>query len=295
MRHWTAFVVCTVLLVGSAALAGPPIPLHQLEGSGGVVLTEMAYLVNPAEGDEWYGMPSLSLGTLIANNKNINIATISETLFDRLELSYSFHRFGLGDWSSDTGIHTSHDNLYMHVINARVAILKEGEFDQKWLPAVTAGFHYKNNIRLNQLDRDTRGTLTALGVQDDDGEEYTLTATKMITGLLPNPLVASATIRNTDAVQIGYAGFSEDREFVFEGNIAYFLLENLIVGAEYRQKPDKLTAAPGVVGPEDDWWSLAASYIVNENLNMTLAYANLGTVLNHSEPWSVWFQLKYEL
>ena len=297
MRHAMALMLVTVLFAGGAALADAPIPLHQLEGSGGVVLTEMAYLVNPAGADSenWYGMPSLSLGALIANNKNANMATISETLFDRLELSYSFHRFDIGDWSSDTGIHTTHDNIYMHVLNARVAILNEGDFDMDWLPALTAGFHYKNNIRIVPLVRDAGIVPENAGLSDDDGEEYTLTATKKISNLLPRDIYVSATARSTDAAQIGYLGFTHDRRIVFEGYLAYCLLDNLIVGAEYRQKPDAYHSIPGLVEREDDWWSLAASYIVNENWNFTVAYANLGRMLNHQEPWSVWFQLKCEL
>lgn len=297
MRIWTTVALAAVLVMAGVATAAPPIPLHQLEGSGGVVLTEMAYLVNPGEGEEWYGLPSFSVATLLANNKSLDLATVSETLFKRLELSYSIHRFNIGDWASDVGAPTSNNNIYMHNFNARVALLNEGQVEQAaWLPALTFGFHYKRNITIESFNRDLGGTMGVLGVKDKDGEEYTLTATKMIEGLMPNPLVISATVRNTDAVHVGWGGFTEDRDFLFEGNIAYFLMPNLIVGAEYRQKADNLNFhVPNAVEREEDWWSIAVSYIVNEHWNVTGAYANLGTVLNHDEPFAAWLQVKYEL
>jgi len=294
MRAWTVVVLAAVVMTAGVSWAGPPIPLHQLEGSGGAAITEMAYLVNPSEGEEPLGMPAFSFTTLLAKNKSLNALTVSETLFKRLELSYSFHRFHLGDWVSDTNNSNIHDNIYMHVFNARVALLNEGEHDLPWLPAVTAGFHYKRNIRIHEMDRDLGSALSNLGMRDTDGEEYTLTATKMIEGVMENPLLVSATLRNTDAAHAGYVGFTHDRQTVIEGNIAYFLRDNLILCAEYREKPDKLNHTTGV-GDEDDWWTLAASYIVNNNCSLTVAYANLGTMLNHEEPWAVWMQLKYEL
>jgi hypothetical protein len=37
------------------------------------------------------------------------------------------------------------DQVQLHNFNARLQLLSEGEFDQKWLPAVTVGVHYKYN------------------------------------------------------------------------------------------------------------------------------------------------------
>ena len=86
-----------------------------------------------------------------------------------------------------------------------------------------------------------------------------------------------------------------NRDFLFEGNIVYFLMPNLIVGAEYRQKSDKLRHVSNILEGEDDWWSIAASYLINDHWSVTGAYANLGSVLNHDEPISAWLQVKYEL
>ena len=38
-------------------------------------------------------------------------------------------------------------------------ILKEGEFDQKWLPALTAGVHYKYNDGISEVNNEVGGAL----------------------------------------------------------------------------------------------------------------------------------------
>jgi hypothetical protein len=49
----------------------------------------------------------------------------------------------LGDLPQVLGIPTH--EVQLHNANARFQILKEGEFDQKWLPALTAGADFKYN------------------------------------------------------------------------------------------------------------------------------------------------------
>jgi hypothetical protein len=259
----------------------------------------MAYLVNPSVGDSWFGLPSLSTTHVQAAHKNAEIFSITETLFDRLELSYSFHYVGLGDFPLDVkknlGASLSSDYVKMHNLSARLLLLNEEAYGQKWLPALTAGVHYKYNATIDDFNNDLGGALrNTVGIKDNEGYEYTLTATKMFKDVLPRPFFVSGTLRNTDAAQIGWLGFTNKREWLLEGNIGVFVLNNLVVAAEYRQKPDQLKRVPGVLGAENDWWTIATSYIVNKNLNISAAYANLGSMLNHREPAALWLQLKYE-
>jgi hypothetical protein len=277
---------------------GPPLPLHTIEGIGGVGLTEMAYLVNPSVGDNWLGLPSASVTHVQAKYKNAEIFSVTETLFKRLELGYSFDDVGLGDFDKTVkdklGANLSSDWVQMHTFNARLALLNEGEFGQNWLPAVTAGVHYKYNATINELNNDLGGALKGLGVKDNQGEDFTLTATKLFKTALPRPVFVSGTVRETDAAEIGWLGFTHRYETVFEGNVGVFATDNLVFAAEYRQKPNDLKTVPGVLDPESDWWTIAASYILNNHTNISVAYANLGNMLNHSEPAALWLQLKYE-
>jgi len=317
MRKWVFVALVAGVLGGGSVVAqeaeqaAPPLPLHQIEGSGGVVLTETAWLVNPGTGDEWFGLPAVSASYLVASDKKLSVAAISETLFQRLELSYAFHHLDLGDFVSvanavevrgageDGGsshpYHVSHDYIYMHNLNARLLLVGEGEFDQDWLPAITFGVHYKKNIRFDQLDRDLNGALTGAGADDDDGFEYTLVGTKTFKGLLPRPFFVSAGVRATEAAQLGWLGFTNHYAFVLEGNVGVFVLDNLIVGAEYRQKHDALHSIDGLVGKEQGWWSVAAAGVVNENVTLSAAIADLGRLLEDKEPGALWVQLKLEM
>lgn len=279
--------------------SAPPIPLHQIEGAGGVGLTELAYLVNPSETGSPFGLPSFSATHVQAAHKAVEVLAISETLFGRIEISYGYNYVGLGDFhdavQDHLGVDVSRNDVKLHNLNARALLVKEGAFDQPWVPAVTAGVHYKYNDGIKDVDRDLGGALyNALGVNDNDGVDYTLTATKLLKNGLPRPAFVSATARNTSAAQLGWLGFTDHRVTVFEGNAGIFARDKLILAAEYRQKPDQLKEVPGVLGNEDDWWTLAVAYIVNDRLTLSAAYANLGTMLNHEEPAALWLQAKYE-
>ena len=52
---------------------------------------------------------------------------------------------------------------------------------------------------------------------------------------LPHPLMLNADVRSTEAAQIGLFGFTEDRRSSFEGNFGVLVLDNLVIGGEYRQ------------------------------------------------------------
>jgi hypothetical protein len=182
---------------------------------------------------------------------------------------------------------------YLHNFNARVMLLNEGEFDQSWLPALTFGAHYKVSSNLNDINSDLRGTLTAIGIQDNQGYEFTLYASKMLK-FLPRPVLINAGVRNTDAAHIGFLGFTGDRQFLAEGNVLIFLTDRLLVGAEYRMQPNAYRQIPGLIGPEDDWFSFVAAYVVNDRFTVAGGIFNFGTVLNHSDNGAIGLKLKYE-
>jgi len=78
----------------------------------------------------------------------------------------------------------------MYNANARLLILKENEFDQKWLPAITAGIHYKYNDGVNRIDDQLGGGLSTTGLSNHEGLDFTLYASKMLT-FLPRPVLVN--------------------------------------------------------------------------------------------------------
>jgi hypothetical protein len=134
-----------------AAEKSAPLPLHQIEGSGGIFSTLSAYIVNPPRNGEPVGRPSIGFAYVdLGHDVNLEAFTLTESPFKRLELGYGWDHLGLGDLPlalRDAGIVNYHqDEVQLHNFNARFQILKEGEFDQKWIPALTAGVHYKYNM-----------------------------------------------------------------------------------------------------------------------------------------------------
>ncbi len=104
----------------------------------------------------------------------------------------------------------------------------------------------------------------------------------------------SATSRSTEGAHLGLLGFTDDRDIVGEGSICALVTDRFLLAAEYRQKPDEYDAIPGLVGGEDDWWTLCVGYIVNDHLTIAGGYAHFGQVLNHAANCAWGVAVKYE-
>ena len=268
-----------------------PLPLHQIEGNGGIFSTLSAYIVNPPRDGEPVGRPSVGFAHVsLGYDKNLEALTITESPFKRLELGYGWDYLGLGDLPQalrSAGIVNYHqDQVQLHNFNARYQILKEGEFDQKWIPAVTAGVHYKYNDGISEVNNQAGGALTAYGISDDNGADFTLYASKLITQL-PRPVLLEVGGRATRAVWDGLGGFTSGYNFVVEANAVVFVTGNLALAAEYKQQPRDYRAIGKLVRLEDDWWTIDAAYVVNKHLTLAAGYGHFGNVLNH-ESNGVW-------
>jgi len=263
--------------------AAPPLPPHSIEGPGGIFITHIAYLVNPGQHSP-VGMPTFGLSYANLEKKDFMAATFSETLFNRIELSYAFNNLQLGDLRRDikdmTGLDTGSNHVQMHNFNLRVNLVPEGSFGLNWMPALTAGVHFKKNEDVDSIDKHLGGVLSTLGVDDDHGIDYTLVATKMISGVFPRPLLLTAGMRMTKACHIGLLGFSDHYSTQVELSFAQFLTDRLLIVGEFRSKPDKLDELPGMVEEEDDWWTMAFCYILNNHSTMALGYFHPGMLLN---------------
>ncbi len=302
VREKTVLALAAVLAVlCSAAYAGPPLPTHQVEGNSGVYITPVAYLANPPEPNQVFGLPSVSGTYAHLEKKDAESFVVTENLWGRVELGYALERLGLGDWPDEvraaTGLRVQ-DQAFLHNFNARWMVIKEGSFDYPWMPAVTLGTHLKWEQDLDDINEQVGGTVARLGGDHDTGIEFTAIATKKIRNVLPMPLLVSAGLRNGDAIQTGVLGFAGERRTTFEGSIVCFLSEKLLIAAEYRQKPDLMqpltVAGRDLVKPEGDWWDIAVAYVVNDHVTVGGGYANLGNILNNREDnvWAV--QVKYE-
>jgi hypothetical protein len=226
----------------------------------------------------------------LRHDQNLEAFTLTESPFSRLELGYGWDRLGLGDLPlalRNAGIVNYHDDeVQLHNFNARFQFVKEGEYDQKWLPAVTGGVHYKYNDGISEVNNEAGGALANAGIKNHDGTDFTLYASKTFTQL-PRPVLLELGGRATEAVWDGLGGFTSSYNFVFEGNVVVFVTSNLALAAEYKEQPRDYSAIGSLVRREGDWWTLDAAYVVNKNLTVAAGYGHFGNVLNH-EANGVW-------
>jgi len=294
-------VLGIVVALCNVVEAGPPLPLHCIEGTSGVHITSTAYLANPPAEGEVFGKPSISISSIFGREKNLQSFAITENILGNFEIGYAYQRFGLGDWPDNvktaTGLRVD-QHLGLHIFNLRTMVIQEGGLDCSWMPAITFGTHFKWNEGQTKLDEDLGGLLDTLGSDHSSGTEFTVVASKTVVDLLPRPIILSAGIRNGDAIHTGLFGFAGERRTTFEGSILFLLTDRLIFAAEYRQKPDlmnQLTAGgQHLIKAENDWMSLYLAYVINDNLTISGGYANLGNVADSRENNAFGIQLKYE-
>ena len=265
-----------------------PFPLHTVEGSGGVILVPTAYLVNPPAPGDTFGLPAVGFHYANLDEKDLTSFTFTETLrlagkLD-IELGYAYTTLQLGDLRSKLKAATAADigtnHSALHTFSVRANLIKEGAFDKAWMPAVTLGAHYKKNDDVSRADRKLGGALRALGVEDDDGIEFTLAASKTIADPLPRPVIVSVCGRLTEASHIGLLGFSGNYTPLLEASAVCLLTDRLALAAEYRMKPNEVNSLGGLVRDEEDWWDVGFAYIFNEHLTAHAGYVDYGTVLD---------------
>jgi Protein of unknown function (DUF3034) len=277
----------------------PPLPLHTIEGVGGLVITPIAYLVNPGPKGTTFGQPSLSLTYVGAGEKNIQAFAVSETLFNRIELSYALSRFGLGTLGESVSDAThgaaniGRTDVLLHHFNVRGLLVEENSFDLP-TPAITAGAEFKINDGINQIDRNLGGLLTQKGLDSNWGVDYTLTASKTIPKIFGRPLILSAGIRFSEAAQIGYLGFGNNYEPTLDFNATYFLTDCVALAYEFRGKFNQIERIGKLVRPEDDWQTIGLGWCITNHMSLTVGYGHFGNVLDTVENGGWAIQYKYE-
>lgn len=277
----------------------PPLPLHTIEGVGGLLITPIAYLVNPGPQGTVFGLPSFSTTYVKANQQNVEAFGVTETLFGRVELGYSPNRFGLGTLGNSvqhaTGIQLNRSDVFLHNLNARVLVLPENSFGLGFLPAITAGVHFKINDGIASINDQLGQALTSIGYTHKNGVDFTLTATKAFPNVFNRTLLITTGLRLSKAAQLGYVGFGDTYNATVEANAAYSLTPWLWLAGEFRQKTNPYSSIGNLVRPETNWWTVGLAYVANKHATVTAGYGYLGNVLDtrQNKGWAL--QVKYEL
>ena len=183
---------------------------------------------------------------------------------DRIELSYARQNFDTQDVGAALGIGQGY-MLNQDVFGAKVRLFGDVVYGNTMVPQVAVGAQYKRSL--------DGAVGSAVGAAHDEGVDVTLSATKL---LLSHSVLVNTTARLTKANQNGLLGFgsvSDDSYAVqFEGAVAYQFSRRFVLGTEFRTKPDNLGFGEG------DWFDVFAAYAPSDNLTVTAAYADLGSI-----------------
>jgi hypothetical protein len=302
--------------IGSQAYAqddeekGPPLPFITIEGQGGGAFTPMAYLVNPAADGNVWGKPAVAFDYIGLGRKNLESMMVTENILGRIELGFAANRLGLGTLPTDINSTfndpdlINNSDVWLYHFSARALVIKENRNDNHWIPAVTVGVDYKYNSDIASINDKLGGALTTIGYARDNSADFTLTASKtMGTAFFGRPLIVSAGLRESQAAELGYLGFSDTYAASFEGNIAVLPFDKIMFAYEFRQKTSPYgTIGPGgtidvpnlLVGGENNWHGFDVAYIANKHTTLVAGCGIFGNLANTKADNAWWLQLKYE-
>lgn len=187
---------------------------------------------------------------------------------DRLELSFARADLDTREAGAELGLGLGY-TFNQDVYGAKLRVTGDLVYGASWQPQIAVGIEHKRS-------RDG-ATVRMLGAADSQGTDFTLSATKL---LLAQSLLVNATLRFTEANQLGLLGFGSAAgagyRLQFEGSLGYQLSRRALIGAEYRSKPDNLGLG------EDDWMDVFAAYALNDYVTLTAAYVDLGSIATFS-------------
>lgn len=191
--------------------------------------------------------------------------------FDRVELSLAHQEFDTGATGAALGLGEGF-TFEQDIVGLKVRLLGDAVYDQdSWLPQIAVGVQYKHG--------EHDWLLAALGADDDEGFDVYVSATKIVLG---QSLVLNATVRGTRANQFGLLGHGGDEDDDYQAEIevsaAYMLTDRLIIGGEYRTRPDNLGFAE-----EERGYDVFAAYALTENLTLVGGYVDLGSIATYDD------------
>ena len=106
-------------------------------------------------------------------------------------------------------------------------------------------------------------------------------------------LIAAGAVRMTKANQFGLLGFGgqgqDARRLQLEGSLGIMLRDDLVLGAEYRMKPDNLAYNEATAFLEEDHaWDVFVAWFPHRLGSLTLAWVNLGNIAGKKDQAGVY-------
>lgn len=238
--------------------------VSSIEGSAGGGLATWAVIAGNETED---GNGATAHATYVAlPDFDLTSAGAAVGLSDRVELSYAYQRFDTRAAGAALGLGRGF-TFGQHVVGAKLRVAGDAVWAQQTaLPQIAFGVQYRIAERAK--------VLRAVGADQTRSTDFYVAATKL---WLAQGIVADATLRLTKANQFGLLGFGGDRGGGYstqvEGSAGLMVSPSIVIGAEYRSKPNNLRFAR-----EQDSADLFAAWAVARNVSVTAAYVDLGDI-----------------
>jgi hypothetical protein len=239
----------------------------EIDGAGGGGLTPWA-LISGLETDREIG-GSAACTYVRPEHFALTSCAAAIGIEDRVEFSFAEQRFNLDD------VAPGHE-IRQDVFGAKVRLLGDAVYDQdRWWPQLALGAQYKRNLDFDFVPQ-------LIGAKHQADTDFYLSATKVyLDGPFGRTWLIDATLRATRANQFGILGFGGDRSdsysYVGEGSLGVFLSDSVVLGGEYREKPNNLSAFR-----EQDAHDVFLSWFPCKYFSVTAAYVSLGDIAIHA-------------
>lgn len=268
-----------IVSAAAAALMVPaPASADPLLDGGKLVLTNG---ISSLEGASGGGLASWATIAGMETDRGIGLSThvtgielpdfgwqshgIAIGIKDRVELSYGRQNFDTRKVGAALGLGEGY-RFNQDIFGAKLRLLGDTVYGSPFLPQISVGVQHKRS-------RDA-AIVRAVGAASTNGTDFVASATKL---LLSQSVLINGTARLTNANQFGLLGFGgqirRGRTLQVEGSVAYMLTRRLVVGGEYRTRPNNLAIAR-----EDDAHDLFVAWAFARNATVTAAYADVGSV-----------------
>lgn len=194
----------------------------------------------------------------------LRTAGASVDVDDRVEISAARQRFDAG--SVIPGLTLGQD-----IVGVKVRLAGDAVFEpDQWLPQIALGAQWKRTLDFDEAPRE-------VGAARGQGIDLYLSATKVyFAAIAGRNVIVDATLRRTCANQFGLLGFGGDGSGYTlspEASAGIWLNDDVLLGAEYRDKPDNLSAFR-----EDSAHDVFLAWAPVTNLTFTSAWTDLGRI-----------------
>lgn len=261
------FVICALMASHSVAASRilATSGLTQIEGAAGGGLVPWAVIGGYGSTGEWGAAASLS--RTVVSDFRLGTAAVTGGFDNRLELSFAQQTLQVENLAEALGTTPVDSVIEQHVFGVKARLY--GDLIYGHWPQMSVGIQHK--INLND------GVGTFLGADRGYGTDYYFSASKLyLHALFERNLLLNGTLRYTDANQTGLLGFGDengtDYQFMVEASAGLLLTPEWAVGAEYRQKPDRLGTQ------EDDWFDVFVAWFPNKRIAVAAAWVDLGNI-----------------